>query len=58
MGRQLGNNLKGIVIILLDRFMDSIALVSILLLIWMMNGGHVIPFVYVIVVFLVLVMFA
>ena len=57
-GRQLGNNLKGIVIILLDWLMDSIALVSILLLIWMMNGGHVIPFVYVIVVFLVLVMIA
>ncbi len=57
-GRQLGNNLKGIVIILLDRFMDSIALASMLLLIWILYGGHIIPFVYVLIGFLVFAMIA
>lgn len=57
-GKQLGNDLKGIVIILLDRFMDSIALVSMLLLIRVLNGGQVIPFVYVLIVFMAFVMAA
>lgn len=57
-GRRIENNLKGTVTILLDRFMDSIALVSILLLTWILNGGHVIPFVYVLIIFLAFVMIA
>lgn len=51
-GHQLGNYLKGAIIVLLDRFMDTIALVTMILLVWAFNGGDVTSFVYVLLVFL------
>lgn len=51
-GKQQGNLLKGAVIILLDRFMDTIALVTMILLIWLFTGGQVASLVYVFLMFL------
>ncbi len=51
-GKKQGNLLKGAVIILLDRFMDTIALVTTILAIWLMNGGQVTGVVYLLIVFL------
>jgi hypothetical protein len=51
-GNQLGNVFKGIVIVLLDRFMDTIALVTMILLVWVFNGGYIATFVYVLLIFL------
>lgn len=55
-GRQLENFLKGIVIVLLDRFMDTIALITMLLLLLIFNGGEMTGFVYVLLIFLILVL--
>jgi len=38
-GQHINNSLKGIVIILMDRFMDTIALVGVILLVLGLNGG-------------------
>lgn len=54
-GQQLNNYLKGIVIIILDRFMDTIALVTMILLIWIFNGWHITSFVYILLVFLLVI---
>lgn len=54
-GRQLNNYLKGIVIIILDRFMDTIALITMILLIWAFNGWHITSFVYILLVFLLVI---
>lgn len=51
-GSQLGNMLKGIIIVLLDRFMDTTALVTMILLVWIVNGGYVAKLVYILLVFL------
>lgn len=53
-GKQLRSVLKGIVIILLDRFMDTIALVTMLLLVWVFNGGHIPSIAYLLSIFLIL----
>lgn len=45
-GQHINNYLKGIVIILMDRFMDTIALVSVMLLVWGLNGGAVSGIIY------------
>lgn len=55
-GKMRGNMLKGIVIVLLDRFMDTLALVTIILLIWIFKGGHITSFMYLLLIFLVLVL--
>lgn len=55
-GKQLGNMLKGVVIILLDRFMDSIALVTAIILVWIINGGDITFLVYLLLIFLVFVL--
>lgn len=55
-GKTLGNLLKGVVIILLDRFMDTIALVTMILLVWVINGGQVAFFVYMLLMFLAFVL--
>lgn len=55
-GKKQGNLLKGVVIILLDRFMDTIALVTMILAVWLINGGHVTNVVYFLIVFLVFVL--
>lgn len=53
-GRELRNYLKGIIIVLLDRFMDTIALVSMIILIGAFNGGSITSFVYILLAFLCL----
>lgn len=54
-GRQLNSTLKGIIIILLDRFMDTLAVVTIMALIWLFNSGKLSVFVYVLLIFLVFI---
>lgn len=51
-GRQINNLLKGAVIILLDRFMDTIALVTMIFLVWIFNGGNITLFTYLLLLFL------
>lgn len=55
-GKILDNMLRGVVIVLLDRFMDTIALVTMILLVWIFNGGHITAFTYVLIIFLILAM--
>lgn len=55
-GRQMGSYLKGIVIILFDRFMDSAALLTALLLVWIFNSGKMTALVYMLLIFLVVVL--
>ena len=52
-GAELGSMLKGIVIILLDRFMDTAALVTVLLLFCLQSGGLLSGVAYVLIIFLV-----
>ncbi len=54
-GHQAGNMLKGIVTVLMDRFMDTIALVTMIVVMWIASGETIIPLVYLLVVFLVIV---
>lgn len=56
-GTQLGNPLTGIVIILFDRFVDTAALVTAILLVWLLSGGQVTSLVYVLLLFLAFVLF-
>lgn len=55
-GRQLGSALKGTVIILLDRVMDTLALVTLLLLVWLFSGGQLPLLVYLLLIFLVMML--
>lgn len=55
-GRQLNSTLKGIIIILLDRFMDTLAVVTIMILIWLLNGGRLSGFAYILLIFLVFIL--
>ena len=52
-GHQINNMLKGIVTVLLDRFMDTIALVTMIIFMWLYSGEAIIPLVYLLVVFLI-----
>ena len=52
-GHQIGNMLKGIVTVLLDRFMDTIALVTMIIVMWLYSGEAIIPLVYLLTVFLI-----
>lgn len=52
-GTELESMVKGIVIIIFDRFMDTLALVTILLLVIMFNGGHISLFTYLLFLFLI-----
>lgn len=52
-GTELESMVKGIVIIIFDRFMDTLALVTILLLLIMFNGGHISLFTYLLFLFLI-----
>lgn len=56
-GQLLQSPVKGVIIILLDRFMDTIALVTAILLAWILFGGHMTTFVYILLIFLVFVLF-
>jgi len=55
-GTLMRNALKGVIIILLDRFMDTMALVTTALLIWTLNGGQVTSLVSILLVFLAAVL--
>ncbi len=57
-GRQLENVLKGTVIILLDRVMDTTALVTMLLLVRMFSGGHMTLLAYILIIFLAMMLIA
>lgn len=57
-GKQISNLLKGIIIVLLDRFMDTIALITMIFLVWLMNGGRIALLTYILLVFLVFVVLA
>ena len=52
-GHQINNMLKGVVTVILDRFMDTVALVTMILFVWLSAGGNMVPLVYILVVFLV-----
>ncbi len=52
-GHYINNMLKGVVTVILDRFMDTVALVTMILLMWMVTGGVVMPLVYFLIIFLV-----
>lgn len=55
-GRQVGNVIKGIVIILLDRFMDTAALLTVIGLVRIFYGGHMPPVAYLLLVFLIFIL--
>lgn len=55
-GEQLNDLLKGIIIILLDRFMDTLALVAMIFLVWMFNGGNITFFIYLLLLFLICIL--
>ena len=51
---KINNFFKGMVIIILDRFMDTIALVTVILLSLGVTGGHLTQFIYFLFIFLLL----
>ena len=53
-GRQIGSLLKSVVIILLDRFMDTAALVTAIALVWIFYGERPSVFIYFLLIFLIL----
>ncbi len=54
-GHQTGDMLKSVVTVLLDRFMDTIALVTMIVIMWLASGEVLMPIVYLLVVFLVVI---
>ncbi|MBR4706911.1 MAG: flippase-like domain-containing protein [Pseudobutyrivibrio sp.] len=52
-GYSTGDMLKGIVTVILDRFMDTAALVTMIIVVWIASGGLMMPLVYILLVFLV-----
>jgi hypothetical protein len=52
-GKALGNILKGAIIVLFDRFIDTIALVTLVILVQVFNGGHMTSFLYLLLIFLI-----
>ncbi|SFN78369.1 Lysylphosphatidylglycerol synthase TM region [Pseudobutyrivibrio sp. UC1225] len=52
-GHYTGNMLKGVVTVLMDRFMDTIALVTMIIVMWLGSGEAIIPLVYLLLVFIV-----
>ena len=55
-GAELKSYLKGVVIIVLDRFFDTVALVTMILLVWLIGGGSLPPLIYALLIFLGLVL--
>ncbi len=55
-GTKLKSLIRGIVIVVLDRFMDTMALLTIILLVRIFNGGHISAFTYVLFLFLIFVL--
>jgi hypothetical protein len=56
-GNLIGNFIKGIVTILLDRFMDTIALITVVVLVGMFYGFRMTSFMYLLLIFLVTLLF-
>lgn len=56
-GRLLDSILNGIVVVLLDRFMDTIAVLTLIVIIWMFDGGQLSFLTYVLLIFLIFVIF-
>lgn len=57
-GRQSGIVLRSVVIILLDRFMDTAALVTVITLIWIFDGGRPSALIYFLLIFLLFSVFS
>lgn len=56
-GAQIGSGLKGIIIVLLDRFMDTAALVTMVVAVWLFRGGgRMMPLVYLLLMFLLAIL--
>lgn len=55
-GRKLKSLLRGMVTVTLDRFMDTMALLTMMLLIWIFQGGPLSAFTYVLFLFLILIL--
>lgn len=53
-GKGFANPLRGVVIVLLDRFMDTVALVAMILFVWLFSGGRVTGLVYILLLVLLL----
>ncbi len=53
-GQLVGNLLRGVVITMLDRFMDTAALVTVIILTWFLAGGKIDLLVYLFVIFLII----
>jgi len=53
-GQLVGNLLRGVVITMLDRFMDTAALVTVIILTWFLAGGKMDLLVYLFVIFLII----
>jgi len=53
-GQLIGNILRGAVITMLDRFMDTAALVTVIILTWFLAGGKIDLLVYLFVIFLII----
>ena len=51
-GHQMDNMLKSTVTVLLDRFMDTAALATVIFLVWLVNGGRMASFMYFLIIFL------
>ncbi len=56
-GRTIGNMLRSIVIVLLDRFMDTAALLTILVTMLVWQGGYITPLIYMLIAFIILLLF-
>lgn len=54
-GNQTGNMLKGVITVVLDRFMDTIALLTMIIAVWTIYGGVITPLVYILLLFVVAV---
>lgn len=52
-GHTIDNMLKGIVTVVLDRFMDTMALITMIIVMWLYSGEAIIPLVYLLVVFII-----
>ncbi len=52
-GKKLDNIFKGIIILLLDRFMDTMALVTMIIFVWIFTGGKITLLVYLFTLFIV-----
>ena len=54
-GIQTGNMLKGFITVILDRFIDTIALLTMIVVVLVVFGGTITPLVYILIVFVVTV---